>query len=71
MEVLYNEIKKLEKEEQIKESDQQSYYIGIFLNMVNKIRNNPELKNKIDISALDIPQIDDGSLLILEEIDYN
>ena len=69
--VLYNEIKKLEKEEQIKESDQQSYYIGIFLNMVNKIRNNPELKNKIDISALDIPQIDDGSLLILEEIDYN
>ena len=69
--VLYDEIKKLKKGEEIKEGDEQSYYIGIFLNMINKIRNNIDLKNKIDITALDIPQIDDGSLLLLEENDYN
>ena len=69
--VLYDEIKQLKKEEEIKEGDEQSYYIGIFLNMINKIRNNLELKNKIDITSLDIPQIDDGSLLLLEENEYN
>ena len=30
-----------------------------------------ELKSKIDITNLDIPQIDNGSLLIVEENDYN
>ena len=39
--------------------------------MINKIKNNFELRSKIDITALDIPQIDDGSLLIVEENDYN
>ena len=39
--------------------------------MINKIRNNSELRNKIDITSLDIPQIDDGSLLLIEENDYN
>ena len=69
--VLYDEIKKLKKDEEIKEGDEQSYYIGIFLNMINKIRNNIELKSRIDITSLDIPQIDDGSLLLIEENDYN
>ena len=68
--VLYDEIKELKKGEEIKEGDEQSYYIGIFLNMINKIRNNADLKDKIDIKSLDIPQIDDGSLLLLEENDY-
>ena len=68
--VLYDEIKELKKGEEIKEGDEQSYYIGIFLNMINKIRNNTDLKDKIDIKSLDIPQIDDGSLLLLEENDY-
>ena len=69
--VLYDEIKQIKKEDEIKEGDEQSYYIGIFLNMINKIRNNSELRNKIDITSLDIPQIDDGSLLLIEENDYN
>ena len=69
--VLYDEIKKIKKEDEIKEGDEQSYFIGIFLNMINKIKNNFELRSKIDITALDIPQIDDGSLLIVEENDYN
>ena len=69
--VLYDEIKKIQKEEEIKEGDEQSYYIGVFLNMLHKIRNNLELRSKIDITSLDIPQIDDGSLLIVEENDYN
>ena len=69
--VLYDEIKQLTKDEEIKEGDEQSYYIGIFLNMINKIKNNMELKSKIDITNLDIPQIDNGSLLIVEENDYN
>ena len=69
--VLYDEIKKMKKEEEIKEGDEQSYYIGIFLNMRNKINNNKELESKIDITSLDIPQIDNGSLLIVEENDYN
>lgn len=69
--VLYDEIKKMKKDEEIKEGDEQSYYIGVFLNMLNKIRNNKELESKIDITSLDIPQIDNGSLLIVEENDYN
>ena len=69
--VLYNEIKKIEKGKEIKEGDEQSYFIGIFMNIVNKIQNNLELKNKIDITVLDIPQIDDGSLLLVEENDFN
>ena len=69
--VLYDEIKKLSKDEEIKEGDEQSYYIGIFLNMINKIKNNLELKSRIDITSLNIPQIDDGSLLIIEENDYH
>ena len=69
--VLYDETKSMKKDEKIKEGDEQSYYIGVFLNMLNKIRQNKELKSKIDITSLDIPQIDNGSLLIVEENDYN
>ena len=69
--VLYDEIKKMKKEEEIREGDEQSYYIGVFLNMLYKIKNNKELISKIDITSLDIPQIDNGSLLIIEENDYN
>ena len=61
----------MKKEEEIKEGDEQSYYIGFFLNMLYKIRNNKELSNKIDLTSLDIPQIDNASLLIIEENDYN
>ena len=39
--------------------------------MINKIKNITELNSKIDITSLDIPQIDDGSLLLIEENDYN
>ena len=69
--VLYDEIKKLKKEEEIKEGDEQSYYIGVFLNMLFKIKSNAELTKKIDITSLGIPQIDNGSLLIIEENDNN
>ena len=69
--VLYDEIKNMKKDEEIREGDEQSYYIGVFLNMLYKIENNKELRNKIDITQLDIPQIDNGSLLIVEENDYN
>ena len=69
--VLYDEMKKMKKEEEIREGDEQSYYIGVFLNMLNKIRLNNELNKKIDITSLDIPQVDNGSLLIIEENDYN
>ena len=69
--VLYDETKTMKKEEKIKEGDEQSYYIGVFLNMLNKIRQNKDLNSKIDITSLDIPQIDNGSLLIVEENDYN
>ena len=69
--VLYDEVKKMKKDEEIREGDEQSYYISVFLNMVNKIRTNKELEKKIDITSLDIPQIDNGSLLIVEENDYN
>ena len=68
--VLYDEVKKMQKEEEIREGDEQSYYIGVFLNMLYKIENNKELSSKIDITSLDIPQIDNGSLLIVEENDY-
>ena len=69
--VLLDEIKQVKKDDEIKEGDEQSYYIGIFLNMINKIKNISELNSKIDITSLDIPQIDDGSLLLVEENDYN
>ena len=69
--VLFNEHKKIEKGIEIKEGDEQSYFIGNFMNIANKIKNNSELKSKIDITSLDIPQIDDGSLLLIEENDYN
>ena len=69
--VLYDEIKKMKKDEEIREGDEQSYYIGVFLNMLYKIENNKDLRNKIDTTELDIPQIDNGSLLIVEENDYN
>ena len=52
--VLYDEIKKMKKEEEIREGDEQSYYIGVFLNMLYKIENNKELRNKIDTTDLDI-----------------
>ena len=68
---IYDEIKKMKKEEEIREGDEQSYYIGVFLNMLYKIKSNNELNSKIDITSLDIPQIDNGSLLIIEENDYN
>ena len=67
---IYDEIKKMKKEEEIREGDEQSYYIGVFLNMLFKIENNKELNTKIDITSLGIPQIDNGSLLIIEENDY-
>ena len=69
--VIYDGLKQFKKDEEIKEGDEQSYYIGIFLNMINKIKNITELNSKIDITSLDIPQIDDGSLLLIEENDYN
>ena len=69
--ILYDEIKKMKKEEEVKEGDEQSFYIGIFLNMLNKLNNMKELDSKIDITSLDIPQIDNGSLLVVEENDYN
>lgn len=69
--ILYDEIKKMKKEEEIREGDEESYYIGVFLNMYYKIRNNDDLNRKIDITSLDIPQIDNGTLLIIEENDYN
>ena len=38
--VIYDGLKQFKKDEEIKEGDEQSYYIGIFLNMINKIKKN-------------------------------
>ena len=64
--------KKTKKDKEVQEQemrDEQSYHISIYLNMIHKIRQNKIISNNIDLNSLQIPQVDNGSLFILEEND--
>ena len=52
-------------------SDVQNKYLQYYLSIVTQIRSNKNLYNNIDINDLNIPQVDNASLFVLENDDYD
>ena len=52
-------------------SDSQNKYLQYYLSIVSQIRSNKNLYNNIDINELNIPQVDNASLFVLENDDYD